>query len=299
MAQRDNKGRFVKGHKLGIGRILSSESKEKMRVARIGFKFSKESRLKLSKSLNGHIVSEETKRKISEKKKGTSFGFKFYKGHKIRNTGRTHFKKGQIPTKEWRENMSKIMKKLYKDGKKKGGFEKGNIPSTLGKPRSDEVKEKISKKVKQRYEEGSKSRFNSGSFKKGQKPWIAGKTHSIEARQKIKLKRAKQICPKKDTKIEIKIQNYLKTLGVDFFTHQYMKEIEHGYQCDILIPVMDLIIEVDGDYWHKYPVGRDIDKIRTKELIEKGFKVLRLWEHEIKVMSLDDFKNKIKEKSQG
>ncbi|GAG67123.1 unnamed protein product [marine sediment metagenome] len=41
---------------------------------------------------------------------------------------------------------------------------------------------------------------------------------------------------------------------------------------------MNLVIECDGDYWHKYPVGRDIDHIRTKELIQKGFKVLRLWE---------------------
>jgi very-short-patch-repair endonuclease len=30
--------------------------------------------------------------------------------------------------------------------------------------------------------------------------------------------------------------------------------------------------------------------IRTKELIEKGFKVLRLWEFEINKMSLNDFK---------
>ena len=33
--------------------------------------------------------------------------------------------------------------------------------------------------------------------------------------------------------------------------------------------------------------------IRTKELIEKGFKVLRLWESEIKTMNLDKFKTKI------
>ena len=110
----------------------------------------------------------------------------------------------------------------------------------------------------------------------------------------MKESRKKQICPIKDTSIEVKIQEYLKLLGIDFFTHQYIKEIEHGYQCDILIPAMDLIIECDGDYWHKYPIGTDIDHIRTKELIEKGFKVLRLWEREIKAMSLNEFKEKLK-----
>ena len=69
-----------------------------------------------------------------------------------------------------------------------------------------------------------------------------------------------------------------------------MKEIEHGYQCDILVPSMNLVIECDGDYWHKYPIGREIDNIRTSELLDKGFKVLRLWEREIRVMELNDFK---------
>lgn len=122
-----------------------------------------------------------------------------------------------------------------------------------------------------------------------------GKTHDDKTRRIIKMKRTFQITPKKDTKIEVKIQKFLKKLKIDFFTHQYIKEIEHGYQCDILIPSMNLVIECDGDYWHKYPVGRDIDHIRTKELIENGFKVLRLWEFEIKAMTINKFKNKLEE----
>jgi len=101
------------------------------------------------------------------------------------------------------------------------------------------------------------------------------------------------IMPIKDSKIEIRIQNFLKELSIDFFTHQYIKEIKHGYQCDILIPSMNLIIECDGDYWHKYPTGRNIDYIRTSELLSKGFKVLRLWEREIKVMDLNKFEEKL------
>ncbi|MEK6922236.1 MAG: DUF559 domain-containing protein [Nanoarchaeota archaeon] len=89
--------------------------------------------------------------------------------------------------------------------------------------------------------------------------------------------------------------------------HKYIKEIEHGYQCDIFIPSMNLIIEVDGDYWHgntdnpRYKIlngsqikQREEDNLRTKELIEKGFKVLRLWESDIRKMTLNDFIEKIK-----
>ena len=32
----------------------------------------------------------------------------------------------------------------------------------------------------------------------------------------------------------------------------------------------------------------------TKELIDKGFKVLRLWEHEIKTIQLEQFKERLK-----
>lgn len=129
-------------------------------------------------------------------------------------------------------------------------------------------------------------------FKKGHKgdTYWKGKHMSEKVTLAQKEWRMNTILPTRDTSIEIKIQNFLKQLNIDFFTHQYIKQIEHGYQCDVLIPSMNLIIECDGNYWHKYPIGREIDKIRTKELIEKGFKVLRLWEHEINNMQLEDFK---------
>ena len=118
-------------------------------------------------------------------------------------------------------------------------------------------------------------------------------TSSLSVRKRLKLQRSKQIFPVKDTSIEVKIQNFLKQLGIEFFTHQCIK-IKHGYQCDILIPVINLVIECDGDYWHKYPVGNDIDHVRTKELIKKGFKVLRLWEFEINAMAINEFEKRLR-----
>ena len=111
--------------------------------------------------------------------------------------------------------------------------------------------------------------------------------------ERMRLQRSNQVFPLKDTKIEVKIQNYLKEIGLEFFTHQYIGDIKNSYQCDILVPSLGLVIECDGDYWHQYPIGRDIDCIRTSELLAKGFKVLRLWEHEIKKLTLEEFKQKI------
>jgi len=147
-----------------------------------------------------------------------------------------------------------------------------------GKVRTEEVRKKISESRKELFKEGK----NIHGFEKGYKM-------SEEHKNKIIKARAKQILPLKDTKIEVKIQSFLKQLGIDFLTHQY-PNIEHNYQCDILIPSMNLVIECDGNYWHKYPIGNDLDHIRTKELLEKGFKVLRLWEFEINKMSIDKFK---------
>jgi very-short-patch-repair endonuclease len=142
---------------------------------------------------------------------------------------------------------------------------------------------------------------NRTSFKKGQIPWIKGKKgvkywlgkkRSEETIKKIRDARAKQIIPLQDTSIEIKIQNFLKGLNIEYYPHQYIK-IEHSYLCDILVPSLSLVIECDGDYFHNYPFGNDIDHIRTKEMKAVGFNVLRLWERDIKKMDIETFKEKL------
>lgn len=116
----------------------------------------------------------------------------------------------------------------------------------------------------------------------------------------MKIKRKKQIMPIEDTRIEKKIHEFLEEMEIEFFTHQYM-HIEHGYQCDIYVPSIKTIIECDGDYWHGNPLRnkelnerqksqRLKDNLRTKELEEKGFRVIRLWENEIEQLDFEEFK---------
>ncbi len=226
-----------------------------------------------------NIWSKEILKKISEAAKGRIPWNKNIKGYHIHTE----------------EHKEKLRKSFIGNKLKQGSIPwnkglKGKDNILYGIKRSEEVKEKIRKTLTNHPCYQNKSRFKKQS--ESLKKWYKQNPEAIERfkerRQHIKI-------PKKDSTIEVKIQNFLKQLKIEYFTHQHIK-IEHGYQCDILIPSLNLVIECDGDYWHKYPIGNDIDHIRTKELIEKGFKVLRLWEFEIRSMKLNEFEKILGEK---
>lgn len=149
----------------------------------------------------------------------------------------------------------------------------------LGYKHSDEVKNRIRHNP-------SRYSFPTGKLN-------PGINKSKETIAKIKEKRLYQKILKKDTKPEIIIQNLLQNMGIKFVKHKPIVDIPHRYQCDLFIEP-NIIIECDGDYYHKYPLGRGVDEIRTKELKNKGYKVLRFWENEI-YNSIEYCKNKILE----
>lgn len=87
---------------------------------------------------------------------------------------------------------------------------------------------------------------------------------------------------------EKEMQKMLRRLKVEFRP----QEIIHGKIFDFFIPGKNLIIEVDGDYWHGY--GKEYSELNEiqkrsvrndseKDVIAKGFgyDIMRFWEHEI------------------
>jgi very-short-patch-repair endonuclease len=83
------------------------------------------------------------------------------------------------------------------------------------------------------------------------------------------------------SKLELKMKQLLEKHNIHFIHNKWISDIEHRYPCDFYIPSKHIVIETDGDYWHEYPNGLEIDKIRTQEMINKGYKVLRFWENQI------------------
>jgi len=228
-------------------------------------------------------MSEEHKRKIGESNKIALKKF-YNENPTYKSPG--GFKKGHIPPFKNKKmcKESRIKMSIARKGKTYEEF----YGEVLGKI----MKEKRVLQLKQRkHSQETKNKIRNSHI--GLPSARRGQKLPLEHIQKIKEARKYQILPMKDTSIEIKIQNYLKELGITFFTHQYIKEIKHGYQCDILIPSMNLVIECDGNHWHNYPMDNELDIIRNKELREKGYKILRFWENEIKVMKIEYFKNKL------
>lgn len=82
---------------------------------------------------------------------------------------------------------------------------------------------------------------------------------------------------KQDTKIEIILEAVLMELSL-----VYEKQKPIGwYVCDFYIPKYNLVIEADGDYWHRIEKVRKRDKRKNSYLLGKGYKLLRIWESDI------------------
>jgi len=255
-------------HKNNIKKALSNpEVRIKMRKIQKIIQNKKEVKLKKSISQKKAMANPKTRDKIRDSM------IKVMSNPKVRINMSKHTKRNW-KDKKFRTKLSNSLKMVWTDEYR---LKKSNIMKDIWLDNEFRIK----------HREATIKAMSNPIIKKKHKDAV----NTPEVRLKNKLSRAKQILPVKDTTIEVKIQNFLNQLDIDFFTHQYIKEIEHGYQCDILIPSMNLVIECDGDYWHKYPVGNDIDYIRIKELLDKGFKVLRLWEKEIRIMDISKFKN--------
>lgn len=277
----------IKSWNKGKTGVFSEEARKKMGESRKKTMSTSESQRKMSESQKKRfekqtvwnkgktgIYSEETKRKISESTKKAMSNLEVRKKLSEARKGKTPWNKGRTASEKSRRMMSASQRKRFE--KESSGM-KGKKHTIDSRRKMVESHKNISEETRIRMSTSQKQYFEKFP----------------EAKMRIKKRRAKQIFPLKDSKPEIKIQNFLQKLDIIFLKHKYIKEIEHSYQCDIFIPSMNLIIECDGNYWHKYPTGREIDNIRTKELIEKGFKVLRVWESDIKKMNIGDFSKRI------
>lgn len=92
----------------------------------------------------------------------------------------------------------------------------------------------------------------------------------------------------KNTKPELIVQGILQELGISYITQFELM----GKYYDIFIEDKNLIIEVDGDYWHGKDISftdmslmqkRSFENDRYKDGIASinGYALIRIWESEI------------------
>lgn len=132
--------------------------------------------------------------------------------------------------------------------------------------------------------------------------WNKGKTKETEpGLQSISVKRIYKISNEKGNWIssqEDKIANWLSSIGyidgIDFIRQKYMILDKHSYCADFYFPKANLVFECDGIYWHQQPDRKEKDENRTKELIEKGYKIMRCTDKDINSSErFEEVKNKI------
>jgi DNA mismatch endonuclease (patch repair protein) len=115
----------------------------------------------------------------------------------------------------------------------------------------------------------------------GPKNSFFGKKHTEET--KAKMAQSKASAPVLPTTPERIVHGELKRVGVDFLTEHPLGP----FLVDAFVPTLNLVVFVDGCYWHACPAHHPTakkprsDNSRIPYLTKCGYKVAVLWEHEI------------------
>ena len=180
-------------------------------------------------------------------------------------------------------------------------------PSEETRKKISKAKTNPSKETRERMSKAATGRKHTEKSRKSMSKSRMGHIVSKETREKIiknnktpenyKIhleNRLNQKFPPKDNHLEIKLQGIVRSMEIEFVTHKPILG-----QPDIFIEP-NICIFADGDFWHGwlYLQGEDYsdkkvfnnkyfekkiksDKKITDTLEKTGYKVLRLWEHEI------------------
>ncbi len=259
--------------------------KEGSLSARLGVKrgpMPNETRQKISNSHKGKKIPDNIKRQISEKllKRIETEGF-------------------------WlsSEKISEKNQKSAKTSKERGSHRKGqhNKP-LLGRAHSEEARKKMS---------DSKRSF----LENGGSPSFLGKNHDIDTRKLLSEKTTKMWI---DGKFDYAIDGNVWKSKLEVQVFEYLNErysCKSGFRIDgkifdILIKDLNVVVEVNGDYWHLNPSiytfdhfdshrnvyaneiwKKDNDKSELAQ--SKGYKIVHLWESDLKTNFEETINNAI------
>lgn len=290
-----------------------SEAKKGKPGSRTGAKLSEKTKAKMSASLKGKTphnkgvpMSEEQKRKLSEVKKGkpgTRQGAVLSEETKALISAAQKGRPGRPHTEEEKRKISES-NKGKNAGKELSEEHRNAISQGLtGRPTSEETRRKRSQSL-QGHEVSEEVRQKIGNANRGREDSEETKQRKREAQQKMDTPeyRAKLSAgvkkalenpeyvenhakamsivhrTKKPTSIEIIVATLLGSLEIEY---EAQKRIGR-YHVDFFVESKQLVIECDGTYWHGIESVKERDIRKNAFLLEKGYKVLRLPEVDIK-----------------
>jgi very-short-patch-repair endonuclease len=121
-----------------------------------------------------------------------------------------------------------------------------------------------------------------------------GRIQSKETRDKMSKSAVQRILKTgkvKRSNLEYKFESLLELLDIKYIHSYYIENINKIY--DFYLPEYNILIEVDGDFWHCNPINHAAlecktqeinitnDKFKTQWAIDNGYKLLRFWENDI------------------
>jgi DNA mismatch endonuclease (patch repair protein) len=224
------------------------------------FNIPRRSRSEALKGRRGKPLAEEHKRKIGEA-----------------NKGRVVWNKGKHLTEEHRRRIGE---------------------ANRGKHRSDEFKRKVGEASKWRWQNpeyiekmkkrsSNKGKHFSEEWRENLSKAHKGKSHSEEQNRKMSeimkriwqnpeyIKKMRNFTYR-DTKPELLFDEIAGEFGLQMKKHYPIFGIPDRF----IEP--NICIFIDGDYWHSRPDKRQRDEEVNRYLLDRGYVVLRFWEHEIK-----------------
>lgn len=229
-------------------------------------------------------LSEETKKKISIAKTGRKHTEEHKNKNRLAQIGNQHAK-GYKRSEELNEQVSKKLK-----GRVVSDETRRKLSNALrGRVFDDEWRRKLSEGHKGQIQSeesraknsaANKGRIQSEESKRKRSVTLMGHFVSQETKNKIRDK-YKPRGKSRDTSIELKVMNFLDTIGVIYVTQYKINQPGLVYFIDIFLPDYNSAIECDGDYWHSLPSAKARDERKNGVLNTMNIPLIRLREHEI------------------
>jgi len=172
-----------------------------------------------------------------------------------------------LNSKEYKEKQSKSLKKMWKNPKylRKMKIRDKNCKNK-GKIRTKEMKKNYSKIHKKMWKNPN-STYNSKKY---------------QQELKKRIKEMIKFCYKNGSKPERQVKQIIKLNNLPFKFVGNGKMMIKRFCPDFICKSSKKIIEENGDYYHNLPIVKKRDKRKRKVYKKYGFKLLTIWEKELK-----------------